>query len=364
MIGLKSLLTLLILLLPCWVFSQQGKIAVDLSKVDSLALTVQYESDIFHLTKKLTIPFHDEVLKARAIFRWIANNIAYDYKYYNRYAYKGREPKTFRCSDDDTLDCGVRKNVWEMGYINHALNSKKAVCEGYAMLFKKMCNIAGIECEVVPGYVRTSDYEIGTPGELVHAWNAVRLNGIYYPVDATWASGGCAAKENGKLREFHKHFDDYYWLTPAAEFARDHYPEDGKWVLVANFTKEKFSANPYYAPDVMHSIKLITPYTGIIAAKRGDTIRFKLKYAGQFKDLQINTNVFQNPDIYYLDYITKRKFVKKLDSLALKKQQYIKYKQVGDTYEFGYVIKDSSLDYLDILFDTKQVMRFKVRVRR
>ena len=363
MIGHKSLLTLLILFLPCLVFSQQGTQVMDYSKADSIAMAVKYEGDIFHLTKQLTNPFRDEVLKARAIFRWITDNIAYDYRYFNRTAYKGKEPKTFECSSDDSLDCAIRKNVWEMAYVNHALDSKKAVCEGYSRLFKKMCEIAGIESEVVPGYIRTEDYEIGTPGELVHAWNMVRLNGNFYLLDATWASGGCSKKENGKLREFHKHFDDYYWLTPADEFARDHYPEDGKWVLVANFTKEKFSANPYYAPEVMHSIKLLAPYTGIIAAKRGDTIRFKLKYAGKFKDLQINTNVFQNPDIYYLDYITKRKAVKRLDSLALKKQQYIKYKQNGDTYEFGYVVKDSSLDYLDLLFDTKQVMRFKVRVR-
>src|SRR5579872_2226092 len=154
MIGYKSLPILFMLFLPCLAFSQQGETAVDLSKADSVALAIKYESDIFHLTRQLTNPFRDDVLKARAIFRWITNNIAYDCKYFNRTAYKGKEPKTFECSSDDSLDCAIRKNVWEMAYVNHALDSKKAVCEGYAMLFKKMCEIAGIEAEVVPGYIR------------------------------------------------------------------------------------------------------------------------------------------------------------------------------------------------------------------
>ncbi len=363
MIGHKFLLALFISFLPCLVFPQPGTQVKNYSKADGLAMTVKYDGDIYRLTKQLTNPFSNQELKARAIFRWVTDNIAYDCRYFNKTAYKGKEPETFECNSDDSLDCVIRKNVWEMRYINHLLDSRKAVCQGYAMLFKKMCNIAGMESEVIPGYIRTEEYQIGSPGELDHAWNAVRINGNYYLVDATWAAGSCSKKDNGKLKEFHKHFDDYYWLTPADEFARDHYPEEPKWVLIANFTKDKFSANPYYAPEVMHSIKLLTPYTGIIAAKRGDTIRFRLRYAGHFKDLQINTNVFQNPDIYYLDYITKRKAVKRLDSLALKQQQYIKYKQNGDTYEFAYVVKDNSLDYLDILFDTKQVMRFKVRVR-
>jgi transglutaminase/protease-like cytokinesis protein 3 len=108
----------------------------------------------------------------RAIFRWITENIAYDFKYYNKYNYKGKEPKSFNCSGD-SMQCEIRKRVWETEYVNKVLDQKKAVCQGYSMLFKKMCDIAGIPSEVVPGYVRTEYYEVGTIGNLSHAWNAV-----------------------------------------------------------------------------------------------------------------------------------------------------------------------------------------------
>ena len=133
-------------------------------------------------------------------------------------------------------------------------------------------------------------------------------------------------------------------------------------MLLAHYTIEKFSANPYYAPGEISDIKLITPASGIITAKRGDTIRFKLQYAGDLQDLQINTNIFQNPDTWYWEEITKRLRIKRADTLAMKKQQYVKYKRNGYTCEFAYVVRDYSLDYLDIMFDTRRVMRFKVHV--
>lgn len=52
-----------------------------------------------------------------------------------------------------------------------------------------------------------------------------------------------------------------------------------------------------------------------------------------------------------------------LDTFAIKKQQYVTYKQSGDTYVFVYVGKNISLDYLDILFNRQRTMRFKLTYR-
>jgi transglutaminase/protease-like cytokinesis protein 3 len=41
--------------------------------------------------------------------------------------------------------------VWETKYIDKVLKKKKAVCQGYSMLFKKMCDIAGLKSEIVTG---------------------------------------------------------------------------------------------------------------------------------------------------------------------------------------------------------------------
>lgn len=336
--------------------------AVDYSRADSLAYTVKYENDINLLTKKLTTPFSDPFLKARAIFVWITKNIGYDYKFYNKYAYKGREAKGFLCEGDST-GCDIKRQVWGNEYVAKVLDKGKAVCQGYSMLFERMCHIAGLQCWVVPGYVRTEEDEIGTPGELDHAWNVILLNGVYYPLDATWAAGSCSKDDQGKLVDFMPEFKEYYWLTAPERFARNHFPEDAKWVLIHDFTIQKFSANPYYAPGYINDVDLVTPSTGIINAKKGDTIKFRLKHKARIDQLQINTNLFTNPEPYVLTK-AKRKWQIETDTLALRAQQYVGYKYDNGLYEFAYVVKDYSLDYIDIIFDRERIMRFKVKMQR
>jgi len=136
MIKTRSLFIFSILLSPCFLFAQPATPVADFSKVDSLAMIVKYDGDIARLTKQLTDPFPDKLLKVRAIFRWITDNIEYDYKFYNKTSYQGKEPKPFECMGD-SMTCETKKQVWENGYINKALDNKKAVCQGYSMLFAR-----------------------------------------------------------------------------------------------------------------------------------------------------------------------------------------------------------------------------------
>lgn len=338
--------------------SQSQNIA-DLTQVDSFAAAVRYKN-LNNLTLALTGPYSEELHKARAIFKWITENISYDYKYYNKYYLINKEPKTYSCISDK--NCEAKKIVWEMKYINRILRKKKAVCYGYSLLFKKMCEIAGLKSEVIPGYARTEHYQVGTPGRPDHAWNAVWIDSAWYLLDATWAAGSCAKTEEGKLLSYHKKFENYYWLTPAADFARNHFPQNQNWTQLPNYTKDSFSYNPYYHPGMISNLRLIEPKAGIITAKKGDTIHFKIGYTGYFQDLQINSNLFRNPDIWVVDAISKRKNIRRFDSLALKKQQYISHVLNGSVYEFQYVVTGNSLYYLDIIFDRQRVMRFKVNM--
>lgn len=355
------LLSVFIILFPALLFSQQVKGGTDYVTVDSIAVTTKYKNDIFLLTKELTIPFNSETLKARAIFRWITENIRYDYQYYNKYPYKGREPKTYHCKTEK--DCEAKQLIWQAKYIDKALRKKKAVCAGYSMLFEKMCTIAGLKAAVIPGYVRTKHYQVGTAGTLDHAWNAIWLDSAWHLLDATWASGGCSEDEAEKLTAWHKAFNEYYWLTSYNDFARNHYPQNGQWVMLSNYTKEKFSANPYYAPDILKELKLIQPASGIVTAKKGDTLHFILQYDGAVQDLQVNTNIFHNPDIWMIEDVGKHKHVKKLDTIAIKKQQYVPFKRDDNRCVFDYVVTDESLYYIDIVFDKRRVMRFKVNMQ-
>ncbi len=54
----------------------------------------------------------------------------------------------------------------------------EAVCDGYAKATMYYCRQAGVECIVVPGYIRTT----GT----AHLWNAVKIDDLWYYIDTTW----------------------------------------------------------------------------------------------------------------------------------------------------------------------------------
>lgn len=59
--------------------------------------------------------------------------------------------------------------------IRNLLNYDKGVCDAYAFMFKALCNLNNIECEIVTGFLD------GSP----HAWNLVKIGEDYYNVDVT-----------------------------------------------------------------------------------------------------------------------------------------------------------------------------------
>lgn len=58
---------------------------------------------------------------------------------------------------------------------------RACVCEGYALAYKYLCDLCGIECFVVLGEGVHPD---GTSGS--HAWNMIRIDGKTYHVDVTF----------------------------------------------------------------------------------------------------------------------------------------------------------------------------------
>ncbi len=62
-----------------------------------------------------------------------------------------------------------------------ALIGKKCVCEGYAKSLKYLANAAGIKCEIMQGSATNSSGQTES-----HAWNCVKIDGIWYEVDPTW----------------------------------------------------------------------------------------------------------------------------------------------------------------------------------
>ena len=121
--------------------------------------------------------------KVQAIYNWITANVKYDYSHMNDPTY------------------------WPQYTAYAAAVQKKAVCQGYANLFYRLANDAGIDCRIITGKAYNSD------GTADHAWNIVRMeNGKYYCLDATWDAG--LKPENYE-----------YFLKGLTSFSRDHQAE-------------------------------------------------------------------------------------------------------------------------------------------
>lgn len=71
--------------------------------------------------------------------------------------------------------------------LKEALYNKKAICHGYSLLFKALCNEMGIHCEYDSGYYNGA----------YHAWNIVHLNdGSVYGYDITLNDSNKTTKWN------------------------------------------------------------------------------------------------------------------------------------------------------------------------
>jgi hypothetical protein len=161
------------------------------------------EQSIASLAKYLVQPARSERDKARLVYRWLTDRVAYD---------------------ADSYFSGKLGDV----SAEAVLRSRKSVCAGYADLFEKLATQAGLNAVTVDGYAKGYGFQ---PGEDVadgnHAWNAVRLDGTWHLLDATWGAGHLDGKD------YVKQFSNFYFLTPPAQLVFTHLPEDPKWQLLA-----------------------------------------------------------------------------------------------------------------------------------
>ncbi len=172
------------------------------------------------LSQKLTASCNTEAEKVRAIFRWITENISYNV----RPSYNSSQ--ALNPYSGDINDTGELKSLTER-VADGVLKKKVAFCDGYARLFKTLCNYAGIKAEVITGYARTNINRIDRKFRSNHRWNAVLIDNNWRLLDATWASGYVNYSS-----EFTQSYNEYYYLTPPEDFIRDHYPEDLTWTLL------------------------------------------------------------------------------------------------------------------------------------
>lgn len=242
--------------------------AQDFSTVDNIVNSYPRYTNPENLASKIASDFKNDTQKARAIFKWLANNIRYNLEeYYNpkisiRYTYT---------SEDDRL----RKiQAIKDKIVKDAFLTKMGVCEEYAQSFKKVADLVGLEAQVIKGNVRNSAREIGqVPRGTNHAWNAVKIDNRWVILDATWAAGFIF---NGRWM---KKFNGYFFDIDHKKIGRTHYPDDIKWQALLNSGKlDSFYDQPIYAQTFLSTdLELISPKKGSIQLNRTKKVQLKIK---------------------------------------------------------------------------------------
>jgi transglutaminase/protease-like cytokinesis protein 3 len=203
----------------------------DFSKVDKYALATPAAEtkSIPRLAKYLTKGLNDDTEKARSIYAWMIENIAYD------------------------RDSVMKNTVVTRPDL--VLEARCTSCAGYSQLFAALANGAGLPTSVVNGRARVLDDPTRHPGTLktlngilwgLHGWNAVKLDGKMHLVDPTW--GGALMRQDGK-RDPQKEVDVNYFLVPAEAAVYTHAPTDPRWQLLKTpLTKKEQEALPILWP--------------------------------------------------------------------------------------------------------------------
>jgi transglutaminase/protease-like cytokinesis protein 3 len=278
-------------------------------KADSIA--IHFPNGKYNGAKELagalTKGINNETEKFRIIYRWIAENIRYDFL--------NRSAKTSK-----------------------VLKYRSAVCIGYSTLLSEMCSAAGLKCEIIKGHSKHSVNAItNLPKKSDHAWNAIQLAGKWHLCDVTWAAGFY----NERTGLMQKKFSDTYFLLSPDKFIYNHFPEEATWqLLTTNMSRTTFSKLPFMYPGFFDlKIDEISNKDGQIKIRSKDTLT-----------LQFKTD--QKIDSVNMELVNSKKryscSVSKLPSGNYTIKQ--KMEQEGD-------------DDLIIYFDRRAVLAYKIKIQ-
>jgi hypothetical protein len=188
------------------------------------------EKSVRSLALYLVRPARNDEERARAIFRWIAQNISYDTRGY----FAGKAGPSSP---------------------NSVLQNKTAACDGFSGLFTMLGREAGLEISQIGGYAKGYGSSVGEhfSGPPDHAWNAVKIDGAWRLMDATWGSG--YVDENGR---YIRSFDDYFFFTPPEKLIYTHFPENPEWQLLSRrVSLDEFEKMAFVRPGFFeHGLEL------------------------------------------------------------------------------------------------------------
>jgi hypothetical protein len=307
---------------------------VEFAKADSIAELYPRHplNDLEALSKRLTADLSTEEEKFRAIYKWVCNNIDNDY-----YLAETNRENRARLNPKEL----VAWNIKMIPIVNRKLMYEfSTVCTGYAWLIKELAAKAGIKCEMVHGYGRTSKANIGGKGLLNHTWNAVKLSGVWFLCDATWSSGAL----DMQARSFVRDYEDAYFLAEPEFFIRNHYPVESKWALLDQPpTLDEFLNRPLiYAPVSKYNVLPAFPERFNVSVTRHSRVDFQFTQVG-YEQLQ-NVKLM-------------------IGSGNAHEDVEVKAHDNGNVYSIGHVFTGRGTFAVHILVDDTHVISYSVSVK-
>lgn len=234
--------------LPAWhtapLRADTAPVETPYAEMDKHALNApkSAEQSIQTLAGYLTAPAKNESQKARAIFCWIAHNIAYDTK-------------------SLPVQPAVRPSA------DMILKARTAVCFGYAGLYTELARAAGLEVTEVLGYAKGYGYDVGDTfgGPPNHAWNAVKMDGQWRLLDCTWGGGHMNEQD-----QYVRRYDDHYFAASPSEFVYDHFPLEPSWQLLEkSISKAEYEQLPNVRPPFFRCRLKLVSHTQALIKVRG-----------------------------------------------------------------------------------------------
>jgi hypothetical protein len=224
--------------------------------VESVAL---HSGTATQIAKSITRDLSTDWEKAWVIFRWISENIDYDVAAYNA----GRFYDTA---------CSV------------SLKRGKAVCGGYARLLEEMYEAVGIPCFTISGYARGAGF---TPGESTrsnHAWNAAKIGGKWYLMDATWGSGSI----DSETKLFKRKFKEFYFAAVPSELILTHFPDNDRYQFLEKpITKSEYSDKPLFNNN-LHEFGIIPDSRLRLTMKSSGKSEYHFRHSNKESNLLVS----------------------------------------------------------------------------
>ncbi|KAG0425157.1 hypothetical protein HPB47_027651 [Ixodes persulcatus] len=232
------------------------------------------------LVRHLVSYCRNDLQKVRMFFRWIAENIGYNWKHIES-----------KLTPDEIF------------------HSKEGVCKDYCLLFSEMCRLASIREKTLQGFAKGFDYRPGHqfhPGQdVTHAWNAVFILGAWRLIDTTWGTG--FTDHTGK---FQRKINEHFFVTDPEVLIWTHFPHDemeknySRWQLLDKpLTLEEFNSLPKMTPHFFQfNMRIRTkPQNPIIFRVRTELrlashepMRYKFKFypSDEIENATLNSYVF------------------------------------------------------------------------